>query len=77
MVARTLLDGHAAGPVQHLLVADEIAAGSLVRILPDWKVRSTELYLAYPSVRFMRPAVRALSDAILENLRGVEGLSKA
>lgn len=77
VVARTLLDGHAAGPVQHLLVADEIAAGRLVRILPSWEVRSTELFLAYPSVRFMRPAVRALSDAVLENIRGVEGLTKA
>ena len=77
VVSRTLLGGHAAGPVQHLLVADEIASGKLVHILPDCEVRPSELFLAYPSVRFMRPAVRAFTDFIMEDIRTVEGITKA
>ncbi|ORE85787.1 LysR family transcriptional regulator [Aurantimonas sp. 22II-16-19i] len=77
VVARTLLDGHAAGPVQYLMVADELAAGRLVQILPEWEVRPTELFLAYPSVRFMRPAVRAFADFVLDEMRNVEGIDKA
>lgn len=74
VIARTLFDGHAAGPVQYLLVSEEIANGRLVHILPDWEVRPTELFMAYPSVRFMRPAVRAFSDYVLNHIRSVEGL---
>ncbi|MBB4003680.1 LysR family transcriptional regulator [Aurantimonas endophytica] len=77
VIGRTLLEGHAAGPVQHLLVTGELASGRLVRILPDWEVRPTELFLAYPSVKFMRPAVRAFADFVLDNLQTVEGIDKA
>ncbi|WAJ26130.1 LysR family transcriptional regulator [Antarcticirhabdus aurantiaca] len=77
VVGRTLLDGHAAGPVQSLLVTDDLRSGRLVRILPDWEVRPTELFLAYPSVRFMRPAVRAFSDFVLAGIRTVDGLDRA
>jgi len=74
VVGRTLLDGHAAGPVQHLLVADDLEAGRLVRILPDWEVRPSELFLAYPSTKFMRPAVRAFADFLTQHMRRIEGL---
>ena len=77
VISRTLFDGHAAGPVQHLLVVDELASGRLVRILPDWEVRPTELFLAYPSVKFMRPAVRAFADYVLDHIGAVEGLDRS
>lgn len=77
VITNTLLDGHAAGPVQHLLVADELADGRLVRILPEFEVKSQEVYWAYPSVRFMRPAVRAFTDFVVPQLRMVEGIDVA
>jgi DNA-binding transcriptional LysR family regulator len=70
----TLLSGRAAGPIQQLLVAKELAAGKLVRILPDYEVDSTDAYLAFPSVRHMRPSVRALTDFIVPALRKLEGI---
>lgn len=70
----TLLSGRAAGPVQQLLVAKELAAGKLVRILPDYEVDSTDAYLAFPSVRHMRPSVRAFTDFIVPALRKLEGI---
>lgn len=74
VITRTLLQGYAAGPVQHLLVADELADGRLVRILPDHEVKSQEVFWAYPSVRFMRPAVRAFTDFVVPKLRAVDGI---
>lgn len=74
VIAATLIEGHAAGPVQQLLVNDEIAQGRLVRILPDYEVKPTDAFLAYPSVRFMRPVVRAFTDFAVPALRSVQGI---
>ncbi|QRM32698.1 LysR family transcriptional regulator [Microvirga sp. VF16] len=74
VIASTLLHGHAAGPVQQLLVNDELASGTLVRILPEYEIKPTEAYFAYPSVRFMRPAVRAFTDFAIPALRTIKGL---
>ncbi|MDF2598151.1 MAG: LysR family transcriptional regulator, partial [Methylobacterium brachiatum] len=74
VLVATLLAGRVMGPVQHLLVADHLAAGRLVRVLPDYEVRSTEAYLVYPSVRHMRPAVRAFTDFAVPRIRAVEGM---
>jgi DNA-binding transcriptional LysR family regulator len=77
VLVTTLLAGCLMGPVQHLLVAEHLAAGRLMRVLPDCEVRSTEAYLVYPSVRHMRPAVRAFTDFAVPRIQAVEGISKA
>lgn len=77
VIASTLLNGHAAGPVQQLLVSEELAEGKLLRILPDFEVRPTEAYMAYPSIRFMRPALRAFADFAITGLRRIDGLDTA
>lgn len=76
VIAQTLLGGHAAGPVQHLFVTEDLAAGRLVRILPDYEVRPSEAFLAFPSVRFMRPVVRAFTDFAVPALRAIEGIDE-
>lgn len=73
VIATTLRDGYAAGPVQLLLVSDELADGRLVRILPQYDVRPTEAFLVYPSIRFMRPALRAFTDFAIPRLRSIQG----
>ena len=77
VVVRTLMEGHAVGPIQTLLVPDELRDGRLVRILPDYEFRSADAFLAYPSVRFMRPVVRAFTDFIIARLRQVDGIDVA
>jgi DNA-binding transcriptional LysR family regulator len=74
VITNTLLGGHAAGPVQQLLILEELAAGKLVRILPEYEVKSNDVFWAYPSVRFMRPAVRAFTDFVVPALRATEGV---
>jgi DNA-binding transcriptional LysR family regulator len=75
VIASTLARSHAAGPVQQLLVNDELLEGKLIRILPDYEVRPTEAFLVYPSVRFMRPVVRAFTDFAIPALRAVDGIT--
>jgi DNA-binding transcriptional LysR family regulator len=77
VVVQTLLQGHAVGPIQPLLVPDELRDGRLVRILPDYELRSSDAFLAYPSVRFMRPVVRAFTDFAIARLRRVDGIDVA
>jgi len=74
VIVNSLLSGRVAGPVQHLLVQDELESGELVRILPDYEVRSHEIFMAYPSVRFMRPVVRAFTDFAVPRLKAIEGI---
>ena len=73
----TLLSGRAAGPIQELLVAKELAAGQLIRILPEYEVESTDVYLALSSVRHMRPSVRAFVDFVVPALRSIKGIEAA
>jgi DNA-binding transcriptional LysR family regulator len=72
-----LLAGRGLGPVQVPLVTDELASGRLVRVLPSYEVRPSELYIIYPTARFLRPAVRALIDFASQALKAVEGISPA
>jgi len=74
VIASTLIKGHAAGPVQQLLITEELAEQALVRILPDYEVRLTEVFLVYASLRFMRPALRAFTDFAIPALRTVDGI---
>lgn len=75
VLVTSLCDGRGVGPVQHPLVADDLAAGRLVRVLPGYSIRSTEAFLVYPSVRYMRPVIRAFTDFAITRLRAVDGIS--
>lgn len=46
----------------------ECAAGSLVRLLPDWHARADPVHLVYPRQRFMPPKLRAFVDLAGEAL---------
>lgn len=75
VLVASLCEGRGVGPVQHPLVADDLAAGRLVRVLPNYSIRSTEAFLVYPSVRYMRPVIRAFTDFAIARLRAVDGIS--
>lgn len=74
VLTSSLLAGRGVGPVQVNLVSRELAEGLLVRVLPDYKVKPTEAFLTYPSMKFMRPVVRAFTDFIIPKLRAVDGI---
>lgn len=51
-----------------VMVRDELAAGTLVRVLAPWVGPPTPLSLVYPSARFLPHRVALLRDYLLEEL---------
>lgn len=46
-----------------------VAAGNLVRVLPEWQGRADPIHLVYPRQRFMPPKLRAFIDLAQAELR--------
>lgn len=67
--------GRGIGPVQVPLVLEELRTGRLVRVLPHYEVKPSELYITYPTARFMRPAVRAFVDFLAPALQSIDGIA--
>ncbi len=79
--ARVLLDaivaGRGIGTAQAHMVAQEISDGSLIQVLPGYSLRSSELFLAYPSTKYLRPLVRRFIDFAVSAIGEVRGLQNA
>lgn len=48
------------------MVADDVAAGRLVQLLPEWRSLELGIYAVYPSRKFVAPKVRALIDYLAQ-----------
>jgi len=55
-----------------LMVNKQLAEGSLVRLLPEWRARREVIHLVFPSRRGQLPAVRALIDFLVESYAAFE-----
>jgi len=60
--------GAGVGAMPWLVARDEVAAGRLVRILPDHAVRGASLYLVYAASRPLPSKVSAFRDFLLSEL---------
>lgn len=69
-----ILASRGVGTAQVQLVAEALSDGRLLRVLREHEIRPTELYVAYPSARFLRPAVRAFIDFAIPRLQAIEGV---
>ncbi|TIP87577.1 MAG: LysR family transcriptional regulator, partial [Mesorhizobium sp.] len=47
------------------LVRDELAAGRLVQILPEWRLPSGGIYTVYPAARFRPPKVTRFVEMLV------------
>jgi DNA-binding transcriptional LysR family regulator len=75
-IHRLVLNGAGLGILSGYLCAPEIAAGRLVRLLPNWSAPAVEVNIVYPSRRELSPAVRAFVDYMKEVSRpGVSWMS--
>lgn len=65
---------HGIGVVQlpHLMIENDLAKGTLVEVLPDWKPRREVIHLVYPSRRGLLPSVRAFIDFMAEQYQKIE-----
>lgn len=54
------------------MIRDDVQAGRLVDILPDWAPRSGIIHAAFPSRRGLLPSVRTLLDFLAEEYSSVD-----
>lgn len=52
-------------------ISADLIAGNLVRLLPDYQLKPTELWLVCPSRQSITPAVRLLRDALKEKCQAL------
>lgn len=50
------------------MLADDLAAGRLVQVLPEWRSLELGIYAVYPSRKFVSPKVRVLIDFLAQAL---------
>lgn len=52
--------------------AEDLEAGRLVRVLPEWQTVEGTIYLVFTTARGLPPAVRALVDHLVDRFRKLE-----
>ncbi len=62
MLRAAALEGRGIAMMVDFLVADDLASGALVRVLPDYPMPALPVHLLYPSNRNMTAALRAFVD---------------
>jgi DNA-binding transcriptional LysR family regulator len=55
-----------------LMVCDQLANGSLVRVVPEWEARREIIHLVFPSRRGLLPSVRALVDYLAKEFAAID-----
>lgn len=64
-VRDALVAGMGISLIPQLYVADDLRAGRLRAVLPDWKPVSTALYVVYPCRQYLSPKVRVFVDFLM------------
>lgn len=67
-----VLQGIGASVLPDYMCRDDVKAGRLVKVLPDWGPAAAITHAMYPPRRALVPAVRQLIDFLAENLDGDE-----
>lgn len=60
------IDGHGIALKSIWDVSADLAAGRLIRVMPDWQTAEAPVYALYPRSRYLAPRVRALLDFLRE-----------
>ena len=64
-VYRAALAGEGVALLSHLLVNEDIQAGSLMKLLPEYPARRFPIYLLYPSKRILPPRTHVLIEYLI------------
>lgn len=63
-VREAVLHGAGLSVLPDYAVAEDIASGRLIHVLPEWTLPSGGIYVVFPSARFRPPKVRAFVDML-------------
>jgi DNA-binding transcriptional LysR family regulator len=72
MLRRAAIAGIGVVHLPLMMVTDELRAGTLTKLLPQWAPRPELIHAVLPSRRHMRPAVRALLDFIADGFQQLD-----
>ena len=75
MLRELLLAGSGIGYLPHWLAQDDLAAGRLVQILPEWELHRVTLHAAYPDRRHLSAKVRSFIDFLVEKAAALQDAS--
>lgn len=64
-VRAAVLSGGGLSVLPDFVVADDIAAGRLLHILPDWRLPSAAIHTVYPAARHRPPKVTAFVEMLI------------
>ena len=56
------------------LVGDDLAAGRLVELMPEYRAPELGIYALYPTRKHIAPKVRAMIDFLLQEFAGVDSV---
>jgi DNA-binding transcriptional LysR family regulator len=69
MLREVTLAGHGIALLPDHNVDDDLRAGRLVRVLPDWRDPETPFHAVYPSTRHLSPKVRAFVEHLTKAMK--------
>ena len=75
MLRELLLAGSGIGYLPHWLAQDDLAAGRLVQLLPEWELHRVTLHAAYPDRRHLSAKVRSFIDFLVEKAAALKDAS--
>jgi len=64
LLKQAIIDGLGIAVLPEYMARDDLAAGELVNILPDWGMEQVEVYALYPKHRAKIPKVKAFLDFV-------------
>lgn len=64
------LAGAGVALLPHLVAADDVAAGRLVHVLPEYVMRGASLYVVYVAARVLPAKISAFRDFVLQSCSG-------
>ncbi len=73
LLQRLALEGVGIAPLPIAFVADDVASGRLLRVLPDWQLPKVEVY-ALTETRLIPAKVRVFIDFLATRLRSDAGI---
>lgn len=66
ILKQSIVDGLGIAVLPSYMSKEEVAAGQLVHILPDWGMETVDVYALYPRHRAKIPKVRAFLDFVVD-----------
>jgi DNA-binding transcriptional LysR family regulator len=73
-VVAALLAGAGFSILPDFMVREDIAAGRLLRVLPQWQLPQGGIFAVFPSARFRAPRVTAFVEVLASMIRASEGV---